>query len=189
MAKRFASTFFLIFSLLTFVPEVVAQQTDKKKKEWAEQYVALRHDAELGNAWAQGQLGYAYWLDNDYENAFQWFQKAAAQGEASAQFRLGTMYEEGRATPQNYHGAMLWYRKAAEQGDWGAQTYLARMYRNGLGVMQDNVRAYLWQSVASAHGAGAPVRDEIASKMTTDQISRAQEAAELCYTSNYKNCY
>jgi len=128
-------------------------------------------------------------IDNDYENAFQWFQKAAAQGEASAQFRLGTMYEEGRATPQNYHGAMLWYRKAAEQGDWGAQTYLARMYRNGLGVMQDNVRAYLWQSVASAHGAGAPVRDEIASKMTTDQISRAQEAAELCYTSNYKNCY
>ena len=53
MAKRFASTFFLIFSLLTFVPEVVAQQTEKEK-EWAEQYVALRHDAELGNAWAQG---------------------------------------------------------------------------------------------------------------------------------------
>ena len=189
MAKRFASNVFLLLSLLIFVPEVVAQQAEREKKEWAEQYVTLRHDAELGNAWAQGQLGYAYWLDKDYENAFEWFKKAAAQGEASAQFRLGTMYEEGKATPQNYHDAMVWYRKAAEQGHWGAQTFLARMYRNGLGVVQDNVRAYLWQSVASAHGAGAAVRDDIASKMTPEQISQAQEAARLCHTSGYRNCY
>ena len=114
---------------------------------------------------------------------------AAVGGEASAQYRLGVMYKNGEATPQNYHDAMVWYRKAAEQGHWGAQMMLADMYWNGLGVAaRDYVRAYMWESIAASQGGGAEARDAIGAKMTPAQIAQAQEMAQRCYSSNYKNC-
>ena len=42
--------------------------------------------------------------------------KAAEQGDASAQNKLGYMYENGRGVPENYDEAMKWYQKAEEQG-------------------------------------------------------------------------
>ena len=40
----------------------------------------------------------------------------AEQGDATAQFNLGTMYDSGRGVRQDYAEAFRWYRKVAEQG-------------------------------------------------------------------------
>jgi TPR repeat protein len=41
---------------------------------------------------------------------------AAEQGNATAQFDLGMMYENGRGVPRDDAQAVVWFRKAAEQG-------------------------------------------------------------------------
>jgi TPR repeat protein len=41
---------------------------------------------------------------------------AAERGDASAQDKLGVMYEEGRGVQKDDTQAVAWYRKAAEQG-------------------------------------------------------------------------
>jgi TPR repeat protein len=65
------------------------------------------------------------------------YRKAAEQGHAEAQFKLGAMYFSGDCVPQDDAGAVKWYRMAAEQGHTEAQADLAYMYENGLGMPQD----------------------------------------------------
>jgi TPR repeat protein len=53
------------------------------------------------------------------------------------------------------------------------------MYELGLGVQQDYIQAHMWFNLAGAAGdaKGIKERDEIASKMTPDQIAEAQRLA------------
>ena len=60
--------------------------------------------------------GDKYYINKAYEKAFECYKKAAEQGDASAQNKLGYMYENGRGVPENYDEAMKWYQKAEEQG-------------------------------------------------------------------------
>ena len=50
----------------------------------------------------------------------KWYQKAAAQGNASAQNRIGDLYYNGNGVKQDYEEALKWYRKAAAQGNVSA---------------------------------------------------------------------
>ena len=80
----------------------------------------------------------------DYQAAFQELRLLAEQGDASAQFNLGQMYQEGRGVAQSDAEAVKWFRKSAEQGDANAQFNLGSMYRNGLGVTQSDTEAVKW---------------------------------------------
>lgn len=53
------------------------------------------------------------------DKAYEWFQKAAEQGNAMAQCNLGLMYGSGHGVPQDDIKAFEWYQKAAEQGFTG----------------------------------------------------------------------
>ena len=46
-------------------------------------------------------------------------QKAADQGDAAAQFRLGLAYRTGRGVEKSDEEAARWYQKAADQGHAG----------------------------------------------------------------------
>lgn len=52
----------------------------------------------------------------NYAEAAKWYLKAAEQGNADAQQRLGDMYEEGLGVEQNDEEAWKWHQKASEQG-------------------------------------------------------------------------
>jgi TPR repeat protein len=52
----------------------------------------------------------------DYAKALRRIRPAANDGDAAAQFYLGTMYVTGHGVQQDYSAAALWFRKAAEQG-------------------------------------------------------------------------
>ena len=64
----------------------------------------------------------------NYQEAEKWFRKAANQGHAGAQDKLGEMYYEGHGVPKNYKKAEEWFRKAIHQGHAGAQDKLGEMY-------------------------------------------------------------
>ena len=88
----------------------------------------------------------------DYKLAFKWFTKAAEQGYASAQFNLGSMYNQGDGVPQDDKMAFKWYAKAAEQGYVNAQLNLGDMYRDGVGVPNDDKMAFKWYTKAAEQG-------------------------------------
>ena len=64
------------------------------------------------------------------------------------------------------------------------------MYEYGLGVLQDNVMAHMWSNIGAANGneLGGTNRDKIAKKMTSADISKAQQMARECMSSGYKKC-
>ena len=100
--------------------------------------------------------GVAAYASGNYAVALAQFRLAAAQGEARAQFTLGTMYKNGEGVPQNYVEAVKWYRLAAAQGVAGAQNNLGVMHNNGEGVLQNYAEAVKWYRLAAAQGhAGA----------------------------------
>jgi len=88
----------------------------------------------------------------DHTTALTLSKKLAEQGYASAQFLLGSMYKNGKGTPQNYKAAIKWYTKAAEQGEVKAQYNLGRMYQNGHGTPQDYKEAIKWWTKAAEQG-------------------------------------
>ena len=102
---------------------------------------------------------YYYYLGNnsyqskDYNEAVKWYRKAAEQGLASAQFKLGVHYAKGRGVPQDYLEAAKWYRKAAEQGDAAAQNNLGILYDDGKGVEQDFKEAERWYRKSATQGS------------------------------------
>ena len=77
----------------------------------------------------------------DYAKTLRLIRPAANDGDAAAQFYLGTMYVTGHGVQQDYSAAALWFRKAAEQGYVLAQTNLGVLYRDGRGVTRDETEA------------------------------------------------
>jgi TPR repeat protein len=53
--------------------------------------------------------------------AVKLYRKAADQGFAAAQSKLGVMYAQGRGVPQDYVLAHMWSNLAAAQGDENAK--------------------------------------------------------------------
>src|SRR3974390_480701 len=71
------------------------------------------------------------------DRVYRWYRKAADQGNAIAQFKLGWMYDTGQGVAQDDAAALSWYRKAADQGNAAAQSNLSLMDANGRGGAQD----------------------------------------------------
>jgi peptidoglycan hydrolase-like protein with peptidoglycan-binding domain len=79
----------------------------------------------------------------------------------------------------DYAAARAELEPLAAAGDARAQLLLGRMHAAGQGVLQDYVRAHLLLNLAAASGidGAAAARDELAGRMTPQQIADAQQAA------------
>ena len=115
--------------------------------------------ASEGDAFAQTNAAWGYengygTTADDYE-AVEWYLKAAEQGLAEAQYKLGDMYYDmyyGDDVEQSYEKAVEWYLKAAEQGLAEAQYTLGDMYFYGRGVEQSDEEAAEWVLKAAEQG-------------------------------------
>lgn len=76
----------------------------------------------------------------------------AEAGDASAQNRIGEMYEFGQGVDRDPDSAFSWYQKAAEQGNLTAWHNLGRCYNFGTGVEQDYETAEQWYRKAAEQG-------------------------------------
>ena len=111
-----------------------------------------------------------------------WFQRAANQGNATAQYNVGASYAAGAGVAKSDADAAKWFRRSADQGMVFAQLNLGLLYAAGNGVPQDNVEALKWLELALLGlPAGAPRMDvaramqDVAAKMTREQIDEAMQ--------------
>lgn len=151
--------------------------------------------SDLNNAIPlSGEEPYEALKRGDFRLAAGLFYPLAEKGDVRAQYNLGLLYASGLGVAHDYQAALKWHRMAAKQGHAGAQNELAQMYAKGQGVPQDNVRAYVWYTVAAESSVGGSKneitkdRDRIASRMTPDQIQKAEELAQRCLESKFKKC-
>lgn len=100
---------------------------------------------------------------------------------AEAQFGVAILCNNSLGVQRDYLQGDMWYRKSADQGYSGAQYDLGVMYELGQGVRQDYVLAYMWPDLAASISRPddfmVEKRDEVAAKMTPDQIAEAQRLA------------
>jgi len=91
----------------------------------------------------------------DAAGAFRTWKPLAEEGDQTAQFWLGQMYDLGKGVPQDHAQATQWYRRAAEQGNLMAQHNLANMYETGEGLRPSDYSlsaAASWYRRAAEHG-------------------------------------
>lgn len=117
----------------------------------------LKMAAEKGNVDALYYVGECYWyglssVDEDSEEAFKWYQKAALREDMKAQFALGRMYQSGDGVGKDEKEAVKWFRKSAEHGLNEAQCRLAMCYESGEGVEPDGTEAFKWYRKAAEQG-------------------------------------
>lgn len=104
-------------------------------------------------------------VSQDYREALKWYKIAARAKDlpgmtrffwvsefsvASAQYKVGLMYADGKGVPPDYNEAAKWFRKAAQQGLPHAQFSLGIAYNMSKGVPQDFAEAAVWFRRAAA---------------------------------------
>ena len=120
---------------------------------YKEHNVQLQLDSrELLSPNEQLQQGRKYFADKNFDEALKWIQKAAEQGEATAQGILGLCYDEGKGVKADAEKAVYWWKKAAEQGDAKARRLLGFCYFAGKGVKADAEKAVYWWKNAAEQG-------------------------------------
>lgn len=90
--------------------------------------------------------------------ARQWYEKAAAQGDAGAQFQLGGLYLGGNGVPKDNVWMYMWWSLASDHST-GDLSKLAT----------DN-------------------REKVARRMTPAQIAKAQQLSQQCQAQQFKGC-
>jgi len=183
--KRFILALILEFALIPgFVQRMEAQTVDPQTAGAIDP--ALLAKANAGDAASEVLVGESYasgrGVGQDYNQAADWYRKAAEQGSIAGQLHLAALYRDGggKHFARDMAQAAAWYRKAAEQGDVGAQATLGVLYSLGQGVLQSYVEAYYWLDLA-AHVTGpnqeryAANRQMIGTHLTADELADVQE--------------
>lgn len=106
----------------------------------------------------------------------------AEQGDAEAQFILGSMYRDGQGVDKNLAETLKWWEKAAELGYVDAQFALGNIYSGGFGVTRDYVQSYMWFDITAAQTETVwlgPIarsnRDALVDRMTAAEVSKAKQ--------------
>ena len=97
--------------------------------------------------------GLVAYKNNDYKKAIELYQKAAEQGNAEAQYKLGIMYQNGKGAKQDYKKAIKLYEVAAIKGNVDAQYKLSNIYTYGfLGAEVNSIKAAFYLQLMADKG-------------------------------------
>ncbi|MFO1269464.1 MAG: tetratricopeptide repeat protein [Rubrivivax sp.] len=130
------------------------------RKDWPTAVRLLEPMARSGHAVAQWRMGILYYHGHGVREsdaaAREWFEKAARQGLAEAQFELANMVIYGLAdVPAGDDPARIaaqWYFEAAMQGHAQAQYSLGILFLTGSGVQVSADEAVKWIGRAALQG-------------------------------------
>src|ERR1700675_4251382 len=87
----------------------------------------------LANA-APADDAFAAYQKGDYPAALKLLKPLAEQGNVTAQYNVGVMYNEALGVKADYTEASKWFLKAVAKGNVYAQVDLALLYEYGRGV-------------------------------------------------------
>ncbi len=144
-----------------------------------------------GCATTNYQQGTRLYRPDNAAAALQELKPLAEQGDAEAQFKLGSLYYQGLGVPQDYPEAIKWLRRAADQRHVSAEVVLGNIYANGFqgAIAKDLPQALMWFIFAAAQGDPEALehRDNLTRRLTPAQIVEAQRMAreyqpEYAYT-------
>lgn len=154
----------------------------KKNEDAARRYYI--EAAKKGNAVAQYTLGEHFLESRDSRNKKMgviWLTKAAAQGNARAQFKLSTLYGSANFVSRDPLKAQQLLESAAESGLYDAQIALAKSYKEGLGVEINPKLAEYWEQMALKNTPQkTPSQDPsvaVANWLSDDKSSRFAKSA------------
>lgn len=89
----------------------------------------------------------------DEKKAFTWYKKAAQQGYAPSQSKIGDFCYFGKFTQRNLKRSFFWHKKASDQGYAKSQYAIAEFYYHGLGgIQKDLKKASFWYEKAADQG-------------------------------------
>ena|GEM_PF-1516776 len=97
------------------------------------------------------EKGAKYEQVGEYRQAVELYRKAAEQGYAHAQNKLGHMYYHGQGVQQDHKEALKWNLKAAEQGLADGQNNVGFIYANSQ-ALRDYKEAVKWYRKAAEQG-------------------------------------
>ena len=129
-----------------------------------------RKAAEAGYIPAQNRLAYLLNVSEQNEEALEWYGKAAAAGDAEAEFHLAGMYAEGDGTAKDPAEALRLFTASAQKGYVPAVRVMAAAYEQGemgLRVDYDAMREWL--------NKGAELNDY----WSTKRLAKAYRNGEL----------
>jgi TPR repeat protein len=116
----------------------------------------IQSEAERGVALAQFRLGELYLtgdgLPRDHAKVFEWYSRAADQGNVSAYEGLAFLYRKGLGVGRNPSEEAKWTARAANAGNVRCQAHLGRLYWKGIGLEKNEALAYAWYKIAYIYG-------------------------------------
>lgn len=162
--------------------EKVDWQTLNITKAWYEKEAEEKQDAD-----ARVRLGYyhgSFVLQGVYDDiahpkAFGYYNQAATQGHAEAQYQIGSCHDYSLGVGQDLGRAIEFYTLAAAQGHSYAQYTLAGCYEKGRGVDKDLKKAIgLYQELA--HGGDILAKEKVQKLMkeTKSPLGQGKASAQ-----------
>ena len=105
-------------------------------------FLQIEPNSKKLKSYVQYRIGkmfcYGLGTEQDYQKAFEWFERSAKQKNKFAQFSLANLYYYGSGIEKDLSQAFLWYQRASSQGQPYAAYSIAQMYRYGEYVTKDN---------------------------------------------------
>ena len=126
------------------------------------------------------------------EQAIYWYSLAAFNQDDNAQFRLASLLQEETGKAKESH---FWYEKSAELGNPEAHLALATNFILGRGVEKNltfahvscNLATFLSRDIGSI-SRSIQLRTELETKMSTEQIKKAEQLSRKCIEKKFKEC-
>lgn len=102
---------------------------------------------EVARRFGQGDI-----FPRDIQKSAFWYEQAANKDNAVAQYRLGTLYEEGIGVAKDADEARRWYIRATDNGNALAMHNIAVLYTEGAFGEVDFKEAFKWFERGAAYG-------------------------------------
>ena len=104
--------------------------------------------ATVNSSTVAAAIGSALQADKRYEEAFAWYEKAAAQGHTRSISSLAALYDAGLGVTQDRNKAFDLWSRAADFGWADAMWNLANLYGSGALGERDMLAACIWNERA-----------------------------------------
>jgi TPR repeat protein len=108
----------------------------------------------LAKALHEGKLG----LQQDFAQAWVWFEAAARQNDRDASFMLARMAKYGQGVAASPERSVYWLQESSRQGNPQAMFLLSNAYAQGEGVNRNVMQARRWLALSAEGDYGVAVQ-------------------------------
>lgn len=112
----------------------------------------LEKAIELGDIKSITQLAKIYYVDKDYEKAFELFKKGSEYGDIDSMYHVGLCYAKGLGIKQDFATAFRYYEVGAKQLEPRCLYNLSLYYRDGITVPKNEELASKLEEQAIKQG-------------------------------------